>query len=54
MKRDPINHYDVLSPIGNGGTGTAVILLSVIVYVVGGIIFPTAGLPLEPYRENQQ
>jgi bile acid:Na+ symporter, BASS family len=49
--RDGLNNSDSddLSPIRRGGIGSMLVLLSVMVSIVTGVLFPTTGMSLEPY-----
>jgi BASS family bile acid:Na+ symporter len=47
--RDGLNDSNDLSPMRSGGIGSMVVLLSAMLSIVVGIIFPTAGMYLEPY-----
>lgn len=49
--RDGLNNSDSddLSPIRRGGIGSMLVLLSAMVSIVTGVIFPTTGMSLEPY-----
>ncbi|MDQ4017653.1 MAG: arsenic resistance protein [Thermoproteota archaeon] len=49
--RDGLNNSDSddLSPIRRGGIGSMLVLLSAMVSIVTGILFPTTGMSLEPY-----
>src|SRR5919106_3544287 len=47
--RDGLNDSNDLSPMRSGGIGSMVVLLSAMLSIVAGIIFPTAGMYLEPY-----
>jgi bile acid:Na+ symporter, BASS family len=48
MREGPSDSDD-LSPIRRGGVGSIVVLLSAMVSIIAGIIFPTIGMSLEPY-----
>jgi bile acid:Na+ symporter, BASS family len=49
--RDGLNNSDSddLSPIRRGGISSMLVLLSAMVSIVTGVIFPTTGMSLEPY-----
>jgi BASS family bile acid:Na+ symporter len=49
--RDGLNNSDSddLSPIRRGGIGSMLVLLSAMVSIVTGVLFPTTGMSLEPY-----
>src|ERR671919_2121915 len=47
--RDRLNDSDDLSPMRRGGIGSMLVVLSAMVSIIVGIIFPTAGMYLEPY-----
>ena len=47
--RDGLNDSNDLSPMRRGGIGSMVVLLSAMLSIVVGIIFPTTGMSLEPY-----
>ena len=49
--RDGLNNFDSddLSPIRRGGIGSMLVLLSAMVSIVTGVLFPTTGMSLEPY-----
>jgi ACR3 family arsenite efflux pump ArsB len=47
--RDVLTDSDDLSPMRRGGIGSMVVLLSSMVSIVVGVIFPTTGMSLEPY-----
>jgi BASS family bile acid:Na+ symporter len=49
--RDGLNNSDSddLSPIRRGGIGSILVLLSAMVSIVTGVLFPTTGMSLEPY-----
>ena len=49
--RDGLNNSDSddLSPIRRGGIGNMLVLLSAMVSIVTGVLFPTTGMSLEPY-----
>ena len=49
--RDELNNFDSddLSPIRRGGIGSMLVLLSAMVSIVTGVLFPTTGMSLEPY-----
>lgn len=49
--RDGLNNFDSddLSPIRRGGISSMLVLLSAMVSIVTGVIFPTTGMSLEPY-----
>ena len=49
--RDGLNDSDSddLSPIRRGGIGSMLVLLSAMVSIVTGVLFPTTGMSLEPY-----
>lgn len=47
--RGGLSDYDDLSPMRRGGIGSMVVLLSAMVSIVAGIIFPITGMSLEPY-----
>jgi BASS family bile acid:Na+ symporter len=49
--RDGLNNSDSddLSPIRRGGIGSMLVLLSAMVSIVTGVLFPTTGISLEPY-----
>lgn len=43
------SNSDDLSPIRRGGIGSMLVLLSAMVSIVTGVLFPTTGMSLEPY-----
>ncbi len=47
--RDGLNDSDDLSPMRRGGIGSMVLLLSAMVSIIAGVIFPTSGVSIEPY-----
>lgn len=49
--RDGLSNSDSddLSPIRRGGIGSMLVLLSAMVSIVTGVLFPTTGMSLEPY-----
>jgi bile acid:Na+ symporter, BASS family len=49
--RDGLNNSDSddLSPIRRGGIGSMLVLLSAMVSIITGVLFPTTGMSLEPY-----
>jgi BASS family bile acid:Na+ symporter len=49
--RDGLNNSDSddLSPIRRGGIGSTLVLLSAMVSIFTGVLFPTTGMSLEPY-----
>lgn len=49
--RDRLSNSDSddLSPIRRGGIGSMLVLLSAMVSIVTGVLFPTTGMSLEPY-----
>ena len=47
--RDGLTDSNDLSPMKRGGIGSIAVLLSAMVSIVAGVIFPTTGMSLEPY-----
>jgi bile acid:Na+ symporter, BASS family len=47
--RDRLTDSNDLSPMKRGGIGSMAVLLSAMVSIVAGVIFPTTGMSLEPY-----
>src|SRR5919107_1541237 len=47
--RDGLTDSNDLSPMKRGGIGSMAVLLSAMVSIVAGVIFPTTGMSLEPY-----